>query len=317
MPRPQIDPALRLHPARRIAAIVAANRVRLFRGAAAVLAFVVLAGRPAAAATFVMQNEPHLAHARALVRAALKASGMQADFVDAPLGNERRNLHQISTGQTHVDLMPATPARLQLVREGRLRMIPVPLDLGLLGYRINLLLASQHDKLAHVRTAADLANFTIGQGVGWMDVDIYRAAGIATKEIKRWSGGEFAEQMEAGFLDLFPLGMEETLTYFLPHFRKRYPQLAVDTHVLVRYPWFRFVWVAPGPETDALYAALQRGFDRIVADGSFMQVWRRHRTPPSDGLLAGRRIIDITNPFYGYDLVPARYQHLLLLRRPR
>lgn len=294
---------------------------RIFRRAFVACAFaaslfVVLA--PAArAGVFVMQNEPHLGHARALVFAALDAAGMQAEFIDAPHGNERRNLFQISNGQTHIDMMPATPARLALVREGRLRMIPVPLDRGLLGWRINLLLESQRDKLAGVRTAADLAQFSMGQNVGWMDAEIYRAAGIPTKEIKDWSNGEFAEQMEAGFLDLFPLGLEETLTYFLPHFRQRYPQLTVDPYLLVRYPWFRFVWLSPGPETDELHDALQRGFEQIVADGRFLEVWHQHRREPDERIYRERAIIDIPNPFYDQALVPERYRHLLLqVQRP-
>lgn len=261
--------------------------------------------------TFVVQNEPHLAHARALVRAALDAADMQAQFVDAPQGNERRNLHQISHGSTHIDMMPATPARLHLVEQGKLRMVPIPLDRGLLGWRINLLLSSQREQLAKVRSAADLARFSMGQNVGWMDVEIYRAAGIPTKEVKRWSNGEFAEQMEAGFLDLFPLGLEETLNYFLPHFQKHYPQLTVDPYILVRYPWFRFVWVAPGPETEALYQALQTGFDRIVANGQFLRVWHQYRQPLQAQLFRERTIIDIANPFYDRSLVPPRYRSLL------
>ncbi len=264
-----------------------------------------------AAPHFVMQNEPHLAHARALVHVALQAAGAPAQFSDAPLGNERRNVYQISSGATHVDLMPATPERLRLVREGRLRMVPVPLDRGLLGWRINLLLRSQKDLLARVRSVADLAHFTLGQNVGWMDVQIYRAAGIPTKEVKAWSNGEFAEQMQAGFLDLFPLGLEETQSFFLRHFQKRYPQLTTDSHILVRYPWFRFVWVAPGAYTAALYDALQQGFARIAADGRFLQTWEQYRRLPGAQAVRSRRLIQIPNPFYDDTLVPAAYRHLL------
>ena len=150
---------------------------------------------PAHGGMYIVQNEPHLAHARALIRAALDAVGFQADFQDAPIGNERRNVHQISSGATHVDMMPATPQRLELVRQGKLRMIPVPLDRGILSYRLNILLESQKDILANVREPKDLHLFVIGQNEGWMDVAIYRAAGIPTKEVRNWSNGQFAEQM--------------------------------------------------------------------------------------------------------------------------
>ena len=266
---------------------------------------------PLRAASFVVQNEPHLQHAFALTRAALKAGGMDVNFVDAPAANERRNLFMISSGQTHVDMMPATPARLQLVQQGKLRVIKVPLDRGLLGYRLNLLLSSQRDKLAEVKTASDLAHFSMGQNVGWMDIEIYRASGILTKEVKRWSNGEFAEQMEAGFLDLFPLGLEETLSYFLPHLQQKYPQIIADPYLLVRYPGYRFVWVSPHPDDDALYAALQRGFNTIVDDGSYLRIWAEHRKPPPNAFFNRRTIIDLPNPFYDQNLVPSRYRQLL------
>jgi hypothetical protein len=86
----------------------------------------------------------------------------------------------------------------------------------------------------------------------------------------------------------------------------------VDPYILVRYPWFRFVWIAPGPRTDALHAALLAGFDRIVADGSFLQVWARHRQPPAPEVFKSRTVIDIPNPFYDQTLVPERYRHLLV-----
>ena len=266
---------------------------------------------PAYGDVYVMQNEPHLAHGRALIFAALDAVGFQADFQDAPIGNERRNVHQISSGITHVDMMPATPQRLELVRQGKLRMIPVPLDRGILSYRLNILLERKKDMLKSVREPKDMHAFVIGQNEGWMYVDIYRAAGIPTKEVRNWSDGQFAKQMEAGFIDLFPLGLEETLTFFLPHFRKAYPQLTADEHILVRYPWFRFVWVSPSPDADELYDALVRGFDAIVRDGTFMSLWLRHRAEPDKKLFTARRIIDIGNPFYGDELVPPQYRHLI------
>lgn len=266
----------------------------------------------AAPVSLVVQNEPHILHARALVQVALKAGGLEANFIDAPKGNERRNLQLISSGHVHIDMMPATPDRLALVQQGRLRMIPIPLDRGLLGYRVNLLLEKHKNMLARVRTAEDMKRFNLGQNVGWMDVAIYRAAGIPTKEIKEWANGEFALHMEAGLLDLFPLGLEETLTHFLPHFRKYYPQLTVDPHIIVRYPWYRFVWVSPKAEADAVYKALRKGFEIIASNGEFLEIWSRYRKVPSPEVLKGRIFIDINNPFYGPELIPARWRKLLV-----
>lgn len=268
--------------------------------------------RTAEVSRIVVHNEPHLQHSLALLRAALKAGGMPVELDNAPQGNYRRSLYQIEHGHTHVDMATISQRRLQLFKAGKLRMVPIPLDRGLLGWRVNLLLRRDQDKLAGIRSAAQLRALTLGQNLGWPDIQIYRHAGIPVKEIKKWSLGEFTEQMEAGFIDLFPLGLEEALNYFLPLFQQRYPQLTADPHLLVHYPWFRFVWVYGGAETEALHAALVRGFDAIVASGEFMHIWDTHRSPPPLSAYANRTIIRMENPFFGDALLPARYRHLLL-----
>lgn len=118
-------------------------------------------------------NTPHLNHARVLVQAALKAGGLDASLLDTPDANEPRGLHMIISGQVHIDMVPATPQRLKLVEEGRLRMIPVPLDRGLLGYRVGVVVDSRRDLLAEVRSLQDLRRFTVGQGEGWKDLEVY------------------------------------------------------------------------------------------------------------------------------------------------
>ena len=262
--------------------------------------------------TYVVHNEAHLQHAYALLQAAMQAGGLHAQLIDAPQSNYRRTLYQIQHGHTDIDMATVSPQRLQLVAEGKLRMIPIPLDRGLLGWRLNLLLNKDIDKLKDVRSIGQLAKFTVGQHVGWPNVEIYKHAGIPIKEIKKWSQGEFTEQLEAGYLDTFPLGLEETLNYFLPLFQKRYPQLTADPHLLVRYPWFRFVWVSAHPKADALHSALQEGFDTLAANGRFLEIWQQHRTPPPTEIYAARTIIDLPNPFFDNAIIPQRYRHLLL-----
>gem|GEM_PF-1026051 len=271
-----------------------------------------LPSRAATRPVYSVQTEPSLAHCTALLHAALKASGLSADLVNAPHATEERNLHEITAGRIHINLLPASPTRLKRVQEGRLRMIPVPLERGLLGWRTPFVLESHAARLSHVRTLADLRALTIGQGSSWWDVEIYRKAGITTREVQSWRNGEFAEQMQTGVIDLFPMGLEESLSYFLPHFRQRYPQLALDQFLLLKYPWYRFVWVSPHPSADTLYQALQTGFDIIAENGQFESIWSQMRQLPPTESWQKRTVISLENPFYSPDIVPPRYRHLLL-----
>jgi hypothetical protein len=261
---------------------------------------------------FVVQSEPSLRHCIALLHAALRAAGFTANLVNAPNTSEQRNLHETTSGRIHISLLPPTPTRLSMVNDGRLRMIAVPLERGLLGWRTSFVLQTQQDKTARIHSLSDLQTLIIGQGSGWLDAQIYSQAGISTREVQAWRDGEFADQMQSGVIDLFPMGLEESISYFLPHFRQYYPQIALDKYLLLRYPWYRFVWVSADPSADELYTALQTGFDTICGNGQFESIWNEYRQilPVSDW--QSRTVINFENPFYSQDIVPQRYQHLLL-----
>lgn len=264
----------------------------------------------AAPIKLVMHNEPHLVHARALVLAAFEASGMAVELEDAPIGNEPRVQYLIDSGQVHVSMIPASAERLQMVREGKLLMIPVPLDRGLLGYRVGLTVNSRRDAMAQVRSYTDLKSFTVGQGEGWSDLDIYRNAGIPTHEVKDWTQDVFARQIESGVMDYYPVGLEETFSYFLDHYRGLYAEVTLEPYLIIRYPWFRFVWVSA--DYPHVHAALEQGFEKLIENGDFLRIWEQHRQTPTEAFFADRTIIDLANPSYNLEVIPPRWLHLLV-----
>lgn len=260
----------------------------------------------------VIQSDPHLQTARTLVAAALGASGLEVEFVEAPLANEKRQLLMLEAGQTDIDLMPVTGERLASVAAGKSFAIPVPLDRGLLGYRLCLLLKEKKDLLAGVRSPQDLRAFTIGQGEGWMDVDVYEKAKIPVKWVRDWRNGEFVHQMKAGFIDLFPLGAEETLSYFLPHYQAIHPEITSDPHVVIRYPWYRFVWIsAASQNAEILRRSLQEGFVTLTRNGQFLKIWKEAGRGLPESFFDGRTVIDLPNPLYGTDIVGPEFRSLL------
>src|SRR5690606_13835912 len=145
-----------------------------------------------------VQTEPSLAHGRALIDAAFRAAGFAATLVEAPVTTEPHNLHEMVAGRIQVTLMPPTLPRLSMVHAGRMRLIGVPLERGLLGWRTPFLLHDRQDITTDVKSLADLHSLIIGQGAGWGDAEIYRRAGLITREIQAWRNGEFADQMRTG-----------------------------------------------------------------------------------------------------------------------
>lgn len=111
--------------------------------------------------TFAVQFEPSLRHCLVLLDAALLAAGFKANLDIAPHTSEQRNLHETVSGRIHISLLPPTPTRLSMVNDGRLRMIAVPLERGLLGWRTSFLLQTQQDKTAKIRSLHDLQQWSV------------------------------------------------------------------------------------------------------------------------------------------------------------
>ena len=257
-------------------------------------------------------RESHAAHATEATEAALAAAGVDAIWIDAPIANENRKLHALRTGMVDIDIVPATAERLALEANGDIASVPFPLDRGLLGWRIAFVPTDARDRLSAVHSLADLRKFVVAQGRGWRDIALYEDAGLTVYEVSRWRGAQFARELHAGLADLFPLGVDEANSHFLPRVEAAGADLVIEPHIAIRYPWFRFVWVSKKSEHFALLMdALPRGFDRLVAEGDFDEIHRRHHHDEAVKTLIGRQVIEIDNPFYDYGLVPPRYQHLL------
>ena len=70
-------------------------------------------------------------------------------------------------------------------------------------------------------------------------------------------------------VQLFPRGVAE-LEAENSMVRSLYPQMVLDSHLLIIYPFAGFFYVAP--ENTALAGAIQIGFERVIADGSYQRL---------------------------------------------
>ena len=94
----------------------------------------------------------------------------------------------------------------------------------------------------------------------------------------------------------FPRGVAE-LEAEASVVRSLYPQMLLDPHLLIVYPFAGFFYVAP--ENKELAAAIQTGFERVIANGSYQRLiveaimtsWLRRQLK-----LRSRRILMLQNP---------------------
>ncbi|QWZ62677.1 hypothetical protein [Aeromonas sp. FDAARGOS 1417] len=197
---------------------------------------------------------------------------------------------QLSKGKTINVFWMGTSSTL----ESSLLAVPIPLFRGLEGLRLSFIHADAQEKFNQINTLADLRQMKAAQGVGWADNKILESAGIPTYS------GRFSSLFrlinDGDKVDFFPRAMVEIFAE-RSELVAQYPNLAIEQHLLIRYPFAQFFFVSPKyPE---LAKAIQTGLERAYADGSFMQFFRENpkiREALASANLDQRVTIQLPNP---------------------
>jgi hypothetical protein len=179
------------------------------------------------------------------------------------------------------------------VGEREMIPIPFPIDKGLLGYRVALIDRRNQERLSHVHSIEDLRQLRIGQGSGWSDVRVYEHQRIPLETTPDYDS--LVLMLLHGRFDLFPRGLYEIAPEFAGY-REGYPDLAVEQHLLLHYPFCEAFYVSRS--APRLAARLTAGFERMVADGSFDALFAKHFSKLlADLHLRQRVVIELENPF--------------------
>lgn len=175
----------------------------------------------------------------------------------------------------------------------RLLPVPIPVTGGILGLRSGWTHRSQIARLATIRTRQDLGDIVLLQGLGWSDVDIFDAAGLRTFTAR---SEDLFRLVDHQRVQLFPRGIAE-LEREAQLMASSTSDTALDPHLVLAYPFAGFFYVSP--DNQPLADAIQTGFERAIADGSYQRLveeliftpWLRRTL-----VLKNRRVIVLANP---------------------
>ena len=175
----------------------------------------------------------------------------------------------------------------------RLLPVPIPVTGGILGLRSGWTHRSQMARLATIRTRQDLGDIVLLQGLGWSDVDIFDAAGLRTFTAR---SEDLFRLVDHQRVQLFPRGIAE-LEREAQLMASSTSDTALDPHLVLAYPFAGFFYVSP--DNQPLADAIQTGFERAIADGSYQRLveeliftpWLRRTLE-----LKNRRVIVLANP---------------------
>ncbi len=183
--------------------------------------------------------------------------------------------------------------------EKHLRPVLIPVDKGLVGYRLLLIRGRDEDRFAAMRSVADLKSIRIGQNFIWDDVDILKANGLSVQVGDDFEG--LFPMLMRGRFDALPRGLGEISREFAEHGPLN-PGMRIEKTLLLHYPLPIYFWFARSPDGEKLAGRLEEGLRAMIEDGSFDQLfWKYHRAMLSELGLARRRVLQLDNPFLPAD----------------
>lgn len=241
--------------------------------------------------------------AAAVLKAALERAPGNYRLVKSDRGEMTQSRAILALERGRLDVLWAGTSR---ALEQRLRAVYVPITRGLLGHRLLVIRADRQPVFSAIETLDDLRALIGGQGQGWSDTKILRAAGL---DIVTSSFDNLFRMVEAGHIDYYPLGANEVYS-FVADYKEENPNIAVERDLVLVYKFDFLFFVRPGD--DELHAAIRNGLDAMYADGSYIELYNNH--PEVAAYLARadldtRRRFELPNPVASDALrrIPDRY----------
>ena len=232
-------------------------------------------------------NDHRAEYPIALLHLALEKAGAEAQVVPSPVPMEQgRALRALSQGRL-IDVMwtVTTPER-----ERRLRAIRIPIDRGLIGWRVLAVRQQDLPRFAGIRELGQLARLSGAQGHDWPDLAILEANGLPT--VASPSYAALFQLLELGRIDYVARGAGEAV----PELDSRAADgLVVEPTLVLHYPSALYFFVHP--DNDDLARSLERGLRLAFEDGSLDRLFEQAYGADLAALrLEQRRRLVLANP---------------------
>lgn len=228
---------------------------------------------------------------RALQRTSIKYGPFRM-VASRPL-SESQQVEELLSGHGRINIMfrGSTPELMKA-----LHPIRIPVDKNLQGYCV--LIANQKNlaKLSRISTLEDLRSLRLGLGEGWVDVDILTANRIKVIPAKTYPDlFHMANQRisDAAVRSVVEVIEEER------KFGKDYPDLRIESHILIYYPMPMYFWFSRTDTGRKLAARVEEGMWSMINDGSYDQIFEQYHGRKIEMLgLEQRTLIKLQNPYF-------------------
>ena len=177
-------------------------------------------------------------------------------------------------------------------REEAMLPIRIPMQKGLLGYRVFIIKPHMAEAFSRVRSMEGLSAFLAGQGHDWPDREILDFNGLRVVPATTYPG--CFRMLLSDRFDYFPRGVVEPWSEVA-----QYPagDLVVEETLMLRYPAPIYFFVSRS--NAALARRMEKGLRAALADGSFDDLFYNHpyhREAFEKARVKERRVFDLVNP---------------------
>ncbi|WP_052742129.1 hypothetical protein [Kiloniella litopenaei] len=196
-------------------------------------------------------------------------------------------------------------AGTNLGREQALHPVRIPLNMGLLGYRLLVIRQDRVREFDQIRTPAQLKTLIACQGQHWPDSDILEDNGYTVNRTIRFE--LMWKMIEVGRCDYFPRAISEgygEVNFFGKDTYAAYDKILIG----YRFPMYFFV----NKSNQTLAARIEEGLEAMLEDNSLLQFMKRHPATKSAfplGQYANSRIFTAENKYISEETrnLPEKY----------
>lgn len=187
-----------------------------------------------------------------------------------------------------VDVMWAPPTE-QLDRD--FLRVRVPLDRGILGWRLFLIRQQDSEDFISIGSLAQLKTRLAGQVAEWLDTDILLRNGLPVVKAARYQ--DLFNMLANGRFSYLPRGIGEIQAE-----AQNYAKLGlqIESHLALYYPMCAYFFVER--HNTRLAEQLEIGLRRAIDDGSFERLFQQYNGASLEAArLSQRAVLRLNNPF--------------------
>lgn len=167
-----------------------------------------------------------------------------------------------------------------------------PVDRGIVGYRVFFISPKALESIHKVNTLEKLKEYSIAQGVGWLDSEILKDNGFKVKIISKYES--LFKVISRNRIDLFPRGINEILEEY--NIYKKSNNLIIEENNVLYYPLPRFFFMHKSNEKQM--QRIEEGLLLAYNDGSADKLFDKYYKKSIDFInLKNRNIYNLENRF--------------------